>query len=53
MVINKALGMTDTFSGISRAFEIIQDLVSVINVEDMNMRVTGMKPVYTRLCVKI
>ena len=52
-IISKALGMTDTFSDTSRAFIMIVSLGCVVNNEGVIMRVTGVIPVYTRLCVKI
>ncbi len=51
--VSKALGMTDTFVSTSRAFIMIVRLGYVVNNEDVIMCVTGMIPVYTRLCVKI
>jgi len=51
--VSKALGMTDTFVGTSRAFIMIVGLGYVVNNEDVIMRVTGTEPVYTRFFERI
>lgn len=52
-IISKALGVTDTFSDTSRAFIMMAGLECVVNNDGVIMCITGKKPVYTRLCVKI